>query len=187
MSPTLNPLGIVVAVVFVIAMVLLFRWMFNVPPKVPLEVASVRRSIAGLQRILVPVSGPIASERAVELACRLGETQTAEIILAYIVEVPLTLPLGAPMPAETAKGQAALQTGQIIVEQHDLPVRTMIVPHRYAWDGILHIAEEPGVDAIVMSIGRRRRRPVEYMGRTATEVLRRAKCDVILDKAPVWV
>ena len=187
MNPILDPIGIIIALIFIAAMGLLFRWMFKVPPKVTLEVASVRSSVAGLQRILVPVSGPIASERAVELACRLGEAQKAEIILAYIVEVPLTLSLGASMPAETAKGQVALQTGKLIVEQHDLPVRTMIVPQRYAWDGILHIAEEEKVDAIVMSMGRRRRRPTEQMGRTTSEVLRRAKCEVILDKAPIWV
>ena len=187
MNATLAPLGIIIAIVFVAAMGLLFFWMFRVPPKMTLEVASVRSAVAGLQRILVPVSGPIASERAVELACRLGEAQKAEIILAYIVEVPLTLALGTAMPEETAKGQAALETGRQIVEQHDLPVRTMIVPQRYAWDGILHIAEEEKVDAIVMSMGRRRRRPMETLGRTTTEVLKRAKCEVILDKAPVWV
>ena len=187
MNATLDPLGIIIAIVFVAAMGLLFFWMFRVPPKMTLEVASVRSAVAGLQRILVPVSGPIASERAVELACRLGQAQKAEIILAYIVEVPLTLALGTAMPEETAKGQAALETGKLIVEQHGLPVRTMIVPQRYAWDGILHIAEEEKVDAIVMSMGRRRRRPTEFMGRTTAEVLRRAKCEVILDKAPVWV
>lgn len=181
-TPTFNPLGIFVAIIFVAAMGLLFFWMFKVPPKVPLEVAVVRRSVAAMQRIMVPVSGRIASERAVELACRLGAAQKAEILLAYIVEVPFTLSLDTSMPTEEAKGQEALRTAQFIVEQHGLPVRTKIIPHRHAWGGILHLAKEEMADAIVMNVGTGRPGQADGMGRTAQEVLKRAECEVILDK-----
>lgn len=181
MTPTLNPLGIVLAAVFTLSMALLFWWMFRVPPQVPHEVAAVRRSVAALQRILVPVSGKVTSERAVELACRLGVAQKAEIVLAYVIEVPFTLSLTTPLPAEETKGQEALRTAQFIVEQHGLPVKTRIVPHRYAWDGILRLAREEQTDAIVMSVGRARPGD-EVLGRTSQEVARRAECEVILDK-----
>ena len=182
MDVTLHPIGVALAVVFVGSMGLLFRWMFNVPPPVPHEVAAVWRSVAALQRILVPVSGKIASERAAELACRLGQPQKAEIILTYVVEVPFTLSLDAAMPAEEARGQQALRTAQIIVEQHGLPVRTKLIPHRYASAGILHVAKEEMVDAIVMGAGRSGLG--DGIGRTGNEVLRRAPCEVILDRLP---
>ena len=184
MTPTFHPIGIILALIFVASMGLLFRWMFRVPPQVPREVAVVRRSVAAMQRILVPVSGRIASERAVELACRLGAAQKAEIVLAYIIEVPFTLSLDASMPAEEAKSEEALSTARFIVEQHGLPVRTKIVPHRYAWGGILHLAREEMVDAIVMNIGTGHPGQADGMGRTAQEVLKRAECEVILDKVP---
>ena len=184
MTPTLHPLGIFLAAIFVTSMVLLFYWMFRVPPAMPREVAAVRRSVAAMQRILVPVSGKIASERAVELACRLGEAQKAEIVLAYIIEVPFTLSLGAPVPTEEARGQEALRTAQFIVEQHALPVKTRLIPHRYAWGGILRLVREEMADAVVMSVGTGRPGSAEgMMGRTAQEVLKRAECEVILDKA----
>ncbi len=181
MTPVLNPIGIALAVVFIVAMGLLFFWMFRVPPPVPLEVAAVRRSVAAMQRILVPVSGRLASERAVELACRLGEAQKAEIILVYVIEVPFTLSLNTPMPAEEARGQEALRTARFIVEQHGLPVRTRLIPHRYAWDGILRLSREERADAIVMSVGRGGPGD-EVLGRTTQEVVRRAECEVILDR-----
>ncbi|MGC8873746.1 MAG: universal stress protein [Chloroflexia bacterium] len=180
-SPTFHPIGIGLAVLFVLSMGLLFFWMFRVPPPVPREVAAVRRSVAAMERILVPVSGRLASERAVELACRLGEKQRAEIVLAYVIEVPFTLSLNTPMPASEAKGQEALRTARFIVEQHGLPVRTRIVPHRYAWDGILHLSREEKVDAIVMSVGRGGPGG-DALGRTTQEVVRRAECEVILDR-----
>lgn len=186
-TPTFNPIGVFLAIIFVASMGLLFFWMFRVPPQVPREVAVVRRSVAAMQRIMVPVSGRIASERAVELACRLGAAQKAEIILAYIVEVPFTLSLGTLMPAEEAKGEEALRTARFIVEQHGLPVKTKIVPHRYAWGGILHLAREEMVDAIVMNVGTGRPGQADGMGRTAQEVLRRAECEVILDRVPASI
>ena len=154
MTPTFNPLGMALAIVFVASMASLFWWMFRVPPLMPREVAAVRRSVAAMERVLVPVSGKIASERAVELACRLGEAQKAEIVLAYVIEVPFTLSLGAPVPAEEEKAEEALRTGRFIVEQHGLPAKTRMLPHRYAWSGILRIAKEEMVDAIVMGAGR---------------------------------
>jgi nucleotide-binding universal stress UspA family protein len=181
MTPTLHPLGIVSAVVFALSLGLLFWWMFRVPPQVPQEVAAVRRSVAALQRILVPVSGRVTSERAVELACRLGEPQKAEIVLAYVIEVPFTLSLSTSVPAEEAKGQEALRTARFIVEQHALPVKTRIVPNRYAADGILRLTREEQVDLVVMSVGGRHPGG-EVLGRTSQEVARRAECEVILDK-----
>ena len=187
MTPTFHPLGIFLAAIFVTSMGLLFWWMFRVPPQVPREVAAVRRSVAAMQRILVPVSGKIASERAVELACRLGGAQKAEIVLVYIIEVPFTLSLDAPVSVEESRGQEALRTAQFIVEQHGLSARTKIIPHRYAWGGILHLATEEMVDAIVMSVGAGRPGLAEGMDRTTQEVLKRAQCEVILDKVPVWI
>ena len=184
MTATLDPIGIVLAIVFVVSMAVLFWWMFKVPRLVPREVAVVYRSVASMERLLVPVSGKVASERAVELACRLGAPQKAEIILAYVIEVPFTLSLGAAVPAEESSGEAALRTARFIVEQHGLPVRTKMLPHRYAWSGILRIAGEESADAIVMAAGVSRARPAEGIGRTAQEVMRRAGCEVILSKVP---
>ncbi len=184
MDVTLHPLGMVLAAIFVTSMALLFRWMFSVPPQVPQEVAAACRSVAALQRILVPVSGKLESERAVELACRLGAQQRAEILLAYVIEVPFTLSLDTPLPAEEARGQEALRMARLIVERHGLPVTSKIMPHRQASAGILHLAKEGMVDAIVMAAGTPRPGPGEGLGRTSQEVVRRAPCEVIVDKCP---
>jgi nucleotide-binding universal stress UspA family protein len=180
----LHPIGIGLAVLFIFLMINLFRWMFKVPPQLPYTVVKARQSVSALHRILVPTTEKVTSERAVELACRLGASQKAEIVLAYIVEVPFTLSLDTPVPAEETKGQEALRTARFIVEQHGLPVRTKIIPHRHVWGGILHLARAEMVDAIVMNVGAGRPGLTEGMGRTTQEVLRRAECEVILDKVP---
>lgn len=183
----LNPLGIALAIVFVALMVNLFLWMFRVPPQLPPEVAKARQCVAAMQRILVPLPERLGYERAVELACRLGAAQKAEIVLLHVVEVPLTLSLDTPMPAEHARGERILNTARRIVEQHGLPVRMQVTADRYAWSGILRVAENECVDAIVMSVGGRRQSGGEGLTRTAQELLRRAECEVILDRAPIMI
>ena len=90
-----HPLGVLLALVFLTAMGLTFWWMFRVPPPLPREAARAYHSVAAIRKILVPVLGTLVSERAVELAARVGERQRAEIILAYVVHIPWTLPLNA--------------------------------------------------------------------------------------------
>jgi nucleotide-binding universal stress UspA family protein len=177
-----NPIGIVLAALFVFLMVNLFRWMFKVPPQVPYAVIKARQSVSALHRLLVPAPDNVASERAVELACRLGEVQKAEIVLAYVVEVPYTLSLNTPVPALETKGQEALRTARFIVEQHGLPVKSRIISHRSVWAGILELARQETADAIVMSVNRGLPGLTDGMGRTAQEVVKRAECDVILVK-----
>ena len=180
-----DPIGIGISIVFAILMIFLFWWMFRVPHQVPLMVAKARQSVSAMHRILVPVTNELASERAVELACRLGELQKAEIMLVYIIEIPFTLSLNSPVPEEEEKGRLILQTARNIVEQHNLPVNTNIIPHRYAWGGILHLSKQYLVDAIVMGVGHGHPGTPQGIGRTMQEVISRAECEVIVDRRPI--
>jgi len=184
MTVTLHPLGIILALTFLASMAYLFHWMFRVPPVVPLPVVAARRSVTRIHRILVPVIESIVSERAVELACRLGEDQRAEIILASIVEVPMTVSLNTPIPELEAKAKEALAAARFIVSQHNLPAKVRLMPQRTAADGILRIAREEQVDAIIMALEERRYPFPGPLGHTAWDVMRKAPCEVILDKVP---
>jgi nucleotide-binding universal stress UspA family protein len=181
---TLHPLGITIAIAFLLAMGLLFKWMFHVPPLVPQRVVQVRQTVSSLRRILVPIDDVLAAERAVELACRLGEFQKAEIILVHVMEVPFTLALDASLPTQEARAKAALDTAQFIVSQHGLPSRQHVLRRRQAADGILEIAQVEDVSAIVISTCAKPVISLNPLGRTVQEVLRKTPYEVILDQAP---
>ena len=177
-----NFLGIFLGFTFLVAMAVLFRWMFHVPPASPLPVVTARRSVTRIHRILVPVVETVASERAVELACRLGHDQKAEIILAFIMVVPMALPLNTPLPNLEAMGRQALDTAKFIVNQHNLLAKLRLMPQRTAADGILRIAREEQVDAIIMGVEERRHALPGPLGQTVWDVMRKAPCEVILDR-----
>ncbi len=182
----LSPLGILLGFVFVSAVGSLFVWMFHVPPLIPLPVVKVHRSIASVRKILVPIVEAIPSERAVELACRMGHDQGAELVLAHVIVVPYTLALNTPMPDREQTAREALELGGLIAQRYNCHSTKRIVRHRSAADGILQVARGEAVDAIVLGVGSKTRVPGEW-GRTSIEVLRRANCEVIVDRVPIAV
>jgi nucleotide-binding universal stress UspA family protein len=100
-----------------------------------------------------------------------------------VIEVPRTLPLGAPLEQAEAAAQEALETGRTVVELHDLPVETLAQRAREAGDGIIAAANDYRADLIVMGIATRREHAHGW-GRTADSLLHRAPCEVVFDKLP---
>ncbi len=182
---SINPLGLVLAALFLSLMLMLFRWMFAVPPQPPMEVVHVESTLSNLNRIVVPLVESVASERAVELACRMASDEKSEIILAAVVTVPLSLSLNAELPALEEHAQRAIDTGSFIVRQHRLNCETRIVRNRTAAEGIRQVAREMDADVIVMGTGIPRQRTPTEVRKTAMDLLRRAPCEVIVAKASI--
>lgn len=182
---TFSPIGIVLAVSFLTLMLLLFRWMFAVPPPMPMQVINVRSTVSGLNRILVPLVESVVAERAVELACRLASDQKSEIILGSVIVIPLSLSLDTPLLRQEEEAKRALDTGEFIVHQHKLKCEKRIVRNRTAVEGILHLARDMGADVIVVGTGIPQRRNFLEVSPTVTELLRRAPMEVIVSKAPL--
>jgi nucleotide-binding universal stress UspA family protein len=124
------------------------------------------------------------SERGVELACRLGLEQKAEIILVYVLEVPRTIPLGTPLPEDEAKAQESLSRAQAIVRLHNLSAIPHIERAREAVEGIIRVAKDYEADLIVLGIRPRVSAAEDVLGRTSDALLRRAPCEVIVNKLP---
>jgi len=162
----------------------LLFWMLRVPAPVAQAVARARRSVSGIRRILVPTRGAEHDERAVELACRLGQEQKSEIILTYVLEIPLTLSLGTPLPEEEKKASQAMQRSVEIVKLHDLEPITRIERDRDAGRGILRIARDLDADLVVIGMNPARSHFSDPLGPTTETLLRRADFEVIVDKHP---
>ena len=174
--------GTLLAVVFATSMGALLWWMLHVPKAIPLAAARARRTVGAIKKILVPTSGTDYSVRGIELACRLGEEQKAEIYLINVLEIPRTLPLEAPLPDAEAKARQILNEGEAIVNLRGLQARGDIRRARIAGEEIIRAAKDWGADLIVMGIRSQIRMAQDILGRNSDLVLRRAPCEVILDK-----
>jgi len=175
-------LGVVLAFAFASSMGMLLWWMLHVPRAIPLAVARARRTVGAVKKILVPTSGTFYSERGIELACRLGEEQKAEILLVNVIEVPRTLPLDAPLPEAEIKAGDVIKRGEEIVTLRGLPVKAEVKRGRVAGEEIIRAAKDWEADLIVMGIRSQIRMAQDILGRSSDLVLRRAPCEVIVDK-----
>ncbi len=177
----IHPLGLILAAIFAVSMGGLIWWMFRLPQPLSLPVAQARVSVEAIKRILVPTFGTAFAGREVELACRLGEDQKAEISLVYVLEVPRTLPLDAPMPEEERRGREALEMAKTIVDLHGLPSIMKIIRARVAGQEIVRAAAEQEVDLIIMGMKPGMGLSYEDFARNIDILMRKAHCELLID------
>lgn len=180
----IHPMGLILALLFAGSMGGLLLWMLWLPIQIPAAAAKARRSVFAVKRIVVPTVGLPYAERAVELACRLGQEQNAEVLLVHVLEVPRTLPLGVPLPEAEAEAVRILERAESIVTLHGLKSQKIVHRARIAGEEIARIAGEQDVDMIVLGARAKVGLREEMLGRTSDLVLRHAPCEVIVDKLP---
>src|SRR5512140_1853120 len=168
----------------VVAAVLLFAliWALRRKPRLEADVAQARASVSAMRRILVPVRGFVHEERAVELACRLGQEQKSQIFLVAVIEVPLSLSLGTDLPEQEERANDALRRSAELVKVHGLHPVSRVERERDAGRGILRAATEMNVDVVVIGLDPRRSIAVDPVGPTTETLLRKANFEVIEDR-----
>ncbi len=155
--------------------------------------------------ILVPILGSPLDDDIVQTAGRLaGETrddveeQGAMIEAVWVFELPLSLPLDAPLPDDQVQqARDALARAKAVGEEYEgVQVATTMVRARRTGEAIVAEARRRGVEAIVLGAEEPSRLrggallggvggPLEnYVGEITKYVIRKAPCRVILTAPP---
>src|SRR5438445_1750686 len=90
----LNPVGIIIAIVFLASIVGVLGWMLRLPKETERTRTATRavRSVNKLTRILVPVLGKNeATDRIVALATQMARQRNGHVDILAVSEVPFTL------------------------------------------------------------------------------------------------
>jgi nucleotide-binding universal stress UspA family protein len=180
-----HPLGVSIALGFVVVLGSTLFWMLRLPRPMAQEVARAVFSVQATRCIIVPILDLFYTERAVELACRMGKSQNASIVLAYIVEVPRLVALDSPIPEEVEeRSKQALKHAQTIVERHGLKTIPTTARAREANEGITQIVRKYQGDIIVLGVQAVERHLPSIFARTADALMRRPPCEVLIDSMP---
>jgi len=70
-----EPLGILLAAIFVISVGGLLIWMFRVPKGSTMSAARAYSSLSSVHKVLVAITDAFPSERAIGLGCRIGQNR----------------------------------------------------------------------------------------------------------------
>ncbi len=181
-----HPLGVSLALLFLVTLGSTLFWMLRLPRPLPQEVARAVYSVAAARCIIVPLLDVFYTERAVEFGCRLGRRQEATIVLAYIAEVPRVLALDAPLPADVEeRSQQTLAHARQIVERHGLRAVATVVRAREASEGVCRTVDAYQGDLVVLGVQVAAQKVPSVFTRAAEALLRRPPCEVIVDSVPV--
>jgi nucleotide-binding universal stress UspA family protein len=106
-----------------------------------------------VRRILVPFTGTFIPRRAFEAAIRLAKAENAVLMPAFLAQVPMNLPLTAPLPKQCATGMPLLE----VIEQRALAqgvqVDSRVARGRTARDALRSLLEAEDFDRIIVSAG----------------------------------
>jgi APA family basic amino acid/polyamine antiporter len=136
------------------------------------------------RRILVPVVPGRPSDDALDVALRLAKERRARVIALSVVEVPLELPIDAPLPELEADANHELDEAVALGDTYDVRVTPRLVRGRSASVEIVAEAARRDVEIIVLGSPRKRltqRRGV--FGATVDRVMRNAPCRVVVTAA----
>jgi basic amino acid/polyamine antiporter, APA family len=131
--------------------------------------------------ILVPVVRNAESEEALVAAARLAADRRATIAAVHVLEVPLELPIDAPLPKLEAEANDLLEDARGLVEAYGVRVVTRLARARRAGPAIVDEAVSRQAELLVIGAKRglaRGRTPI--FGRTVDHVLRESPSRVLL-------
>jgi APA family basic amino acid/polyamine antiporter len=153
--------------------------------------------------ILVPIFGSPLDDDIIQTAGRLAaedhEGPGGPVIEAvWVFELPLSLPLDAPLPeAQVERARAALARAKAVGEEYaGVTVATTVVRARRTGQAIVSEARERGVEAVVLAAEEPSRirggtrfggssGPLDnYVGEISKYVIRKAPCRVIITAPP---
>jgi nucleotide-binding universal stress UspA family protein len=179
MLSNLNPLGIVLGIVYLGLVIGIVWWMLVVrPARQELNIKLWPKKNC----IIVPLTGSKDCWQALDVACQVACERHAQLIFAHVIEIPMTLGLDVPLEAAEEHGRLILQDGQKVARKFHLPFESRLLRHRSTVLAICELAQEVGAETIVLEPGKRAWWSLARVERNI-ELLRRAPCEVLIAKA----
>ena len=174
--------GIIVAILILVAIVSTLWWMLHPPASFVQKLA--KEAETSLERmvgsIVVVFSQDILSGHMMALAAKLARGEKSELVAAYVIEVPYTLPPDAEMPIEERAALDALGAAETIATNTDVNLRTDIIKARSTKQAVLDLAKREKANLIILGSFREGKYTGAPLGRTIEEIAADAKCDVLI-------
>ena len=152
----------------------------EVLPGAPSRIALERSSApaAGF-RVLVPIANPATVDRLIELAADIAHERDGQIVVLRVVEVPEQLP--PTMEDQSLEREAPLlERARQVALARGVGVTTLVRIGHSASRAILETAAERSCDVVLLGWKGYTSTARRILGEVTDDVLRLARCDVIL-------
>jgi nucleotide-binding universal stress UspA family protein len=177
-----HPIGALIGFAVLVAISATLYWMLH-PPTTASERAATEteREVSEIiGSIIILFSQEIHSEHMLSLAVRIARRERAELLAAYIIEVPHTLPLDAEMEREHRDALGVLQVAESIGRKNNVEIKTDITRARNVAAGVLELAKRKDAHLIVLGGYREGKYSGAPMARAIETIAAQAPCDVLI-------
>jgi nucleotide-binding universal stress UspA family protein len=174
--------GTIVAFAVLLSVGACVWWMLH-PPHSRADIAAraAEQTLKHLVGSIIVVFSPeIHSEHMMALAARIARGQKADVLAAYVVEVPFMLPANAAMEAEDRVALDVLAAAEAIAQKYGTTIRTTTIHHRQTAQAVLDLAKHEQAHLIVMGSFREGKYTGAPLGRAIEQIAAHAKCDVLI-------
>jgi nucleotide-binding universal stress UspA family protein len=183
-TPLLNPIGILIALLFIASIAAVLGWMLRVPKETEQTVTASKaiRSMHKMTRILVPLlHGNETTDRAVALAAQMTRHRNGNVEVLAVLEVPHMLPLDARVEMDEKRASAYLERAESVAAHSSIKVIKRILKARSAGAAIVREAEEKAVDLIIIAnTPQKIRGTISQIDPTVEYVMKNAPCEVLV-------
>lgn len=180
----INPLGVLVAFIFLASIVGVLGWMLHLPGETESAqgAAQAVQSVSRQRRFLVTLlSANDVTDRIVALAAQIAQYRDGSIELLAVLEVPFMLPLDARVEEDEELALALLDRATAIVKRAPTKLTKRILKARQAGMAIVREAEEQAIDMILIANSPTRRRGgVSQLDPVVEYVLKNTPCEVLV-------
>lgn len=185
-TPLLNPVGILIALVFITSIVSVLGWMLRLPKETEETRTATRavRSVNKLTRILVPVLHKNeVTDRTMALAVQMAQHRNGNVEALAVLEVSLMLPLDARVEDDECCALELLDRAESVAvhTRSASKVIKRLLKARSAGAAIVREAEEKIVDLIIIAnVPVRVRGSMQQIDPTVEYVMKNAPCEVMV-------
>lgn len=113
----------------------------------------LRRLTPSPRRILFPFAGTGLSARVLDAALRLAAAENATLVPAYLVTVPMQLPIGTPIPDACGTGMSLLETIEQRAARVGVAVDSRVEAGRTPRHAMSRLFSEERFDRVVVAAG----------------------------------
>jgi Universal stress protein family len=107
--------------------------------------------MARTRRILLPFTAATLSRRALEAAIRLARAEDATLMPAFLATVPLTVPLGSPLPRQASVGMPLLEAIEQRATAQGIAVDSRVQAGRTYRQALATLVEHEQFDRVIVS------------------------------------
>lgn len=125
----------------------------------------------------------LGNTEALQTACQLAKSFGAKLSAVYVIEIPESLPMHAPMQRREKSGEAALKRAEAIAREYHLEIDLKLIRARTTQGAILDLIMRGDYDMVIVSSRKDELRNKEHFALEMEKLLKTAPCRVLFCKS----